>query len=183
MSWESHYHPTAEAMEKYKPWQYGEKFYKDETESHVREAELELLVYCLEDHSNDSTHSVIQSLSFMLRYLANTIQANEVAFAYDRWVKENGDLWYSGRNFDQAYESIEEIIDKELTMFVLFAKVIKTDSYFDPKSKFYEKKHEIIDCIGEFKEQVGNRVIHEITNDLKDFYEDPYAELKEELTN
>ena len=178
MSYEVHYHPTEEAMEKYKPWQYDEKFYKDETQDRVKTAELELLVYCLENHSEDLTYKVINQIKLFLQIIGQTIEEQEKAKAYDNWKKE-GELWYCGRDFENTWESIDDFIDLYLSTFTILAKVVPTANYFEVESEFFDKQKEIECRIEGFSDSVRDSVINKITEDLKEFKENPYSDLEE----
>ena len=180
MSWERHYNPTEEAMEKYKPWKFDDKFYKDETAEKVKKAEIELLVYCMEDHSKDYTPSVIEQLKFYLIYINSVVEDNTKSYIYKTWRENNKLEFYSD---SIQYDNADDFIKDNLEDLVLLCKVVKTDDYFRQDSNFYEKVRDLREKIEYFTESFHNIFIQKVEEDLKEFYKDPYAELKEELTN
>ena len=180
MSWERHYNPTEEAMEKYKPWKFDDKFYKDETAEKVKKAEIELLVYCMEDHSKDYTPSVIEQLKFYLIYINSVVEDNTKSYIYKTWRENNKLEFYSD---SIQYDNADDFIKDNLEDLVLLCKVVKTDDYFRQDSNFYEKVRDLREKIEYFTNSFHDIFIQKVEEDLKEFYEDPYTELKEELTN
>ena len=180
MSWERHYNPIEEAMEKYKPWKFDDKFYKDETAEKVKKAEIELLVYCMEDHSKDYTPTVIEQLKFYLIYINSVVEDNTKSYIYKTWRENNKLEFYSD---SIQYDNADDFIKDNLEDLVLLCKVVKTDDYFRQNSNFYEKVRDLREKIEYFTNSFHDIFIQKVEEDLKEFYKDPYTELKEELTN
>ena len=60
---------------------------------------------------------------------------------------------------------------------------MKTDDNFRQDSNFYEKVRDLREKIEYFTNSFHAIFIQKVEEDLKEFYKDPYTELKEELTN
>lgn len=166
MGYQATFTPTEEAMEKYKPNAF------DKTDEYIENSYNDLLIYCLQDHTNDSTKDCNFYIKLNLETLSNYIKRKEQNSAYLRW-KEDKDhqLWYCGWDKRENYSSYDKEDSTKYTLenLLLFCKVVQTEGYYVENTHFFDKLNSIKDSLDYFIEAIEDIEIHKIMEELDEF--------------
>lgn len=144
--------------------------YKDEDKckSQITDIKNELIVYCMQDHTEDGVNNVIKHITWDLKMLVSCIEDLEKIWINQRNKSENGDIWFCGWEFEQrndykGEENREEAYDWIFTSKVrelaLLSMVVKTPDYFDDCEKFFEKMRRIEECL-DFDDVISDYITH-----------------------
>ena len=166
MGYQATFTPTEEAMEKYKPAPF------DKTEENIDNIYYDLLVYCLQDHTNESTRDCYFYIKLELSLLGKYLKERERTSAYNRWKNdEDHYLWYCGWDKKESYSNFEEEKSTKHVIedLLLFCKVVPTEDYYKENSHFFDKLNSIKDSLDYFMEAIEDIEIHEIMEELDKF--------------
>lgn len=117
---------------------------------------LELLAYCMMDHSDKTIKEIICEINTNVKHLFNVLVKRYREEIYDT-IKADGQITFSGWEYAEVDEDAEHEIDTlseyVIEELILLATVVKTPNYFDESEMFCEKINsinqllDIEDCI------------------------------------
>ncbi len=115
------------------------------------QSKLDLCLYCMLDHSDKSTHTIISDIERNLRYIEYSIRSEVFRDTVKRCEKE-GELVYCGWDYssDEPDYEISEHRQRVLKTLSTLALVVKTPDYFKEQELFYDKMEDITSEIDAF---------------------------------
>lgn len=145
MGYEKFLKPTKEAIEELRRYACR----RDENLS--EQSKLDLCLYCMLDHSDKGTHTVISDIERLLRYIEYSIRGEVFRDTVKRCEKDD-ELVYCGWEYsrDEPDLDIDEHRQMTLKSLSTFAIVVKTPDYFKEQELFYDKMEDITSEIDAF---------------------------------
>lgn len=106
----------------------------------IAESTLDILMYCLQDHSNDNNRAIIKELALKVNYLFSVVK-EQAKFWIEQCIKENGELHLCGRQFSSFNNDIDIAWLKEKTLkdLLILAACVKTPDYLEDKEHYADK--------------------------------------------
>lgn len=158
----------------------------------AQEYKLALLIYAMQKSNDNDILRAVKDCAFNIKlYLGGLqleIDKREEQFAYDRWKEENGELWYCGNNYEDAYDLNEyrtNLINDTVENLAILKYCAESGNYFDEHNHHYEKVREIREILDNFETEMQEIKVAEIEKELKDYRvpDSDYNDIKEELEN
>lgn len=146
--------PTEEAISKIKPWNADRKddnmFFKNDL---LYESKMDILLYCLADHSSEGSYNLVRDLGFKLKYIMNLTYDETKEWCYRTW-KNDGEITFYGWRYSKEECGIDEewLYKNTIEKLLILSKIVKTPDYFDENERFFEKVQEICDEIDGYAE-------------------------------
>lgn len=129
---------------------------------------LELLVYCLKNHE-ENTSTKIGLIKTYLSGWYNMLEKNIKNTVYNDYTTDN-EITFYGWEFSRGASNVkEELITNTLEDLIILTDVIDTPDYFETQQKFYDKLNDIKDKLTYFEEEATNIIKHDIIDDLREY--------------
>lgn len=150
------------------PKEVVDKYQQAPSSTLKREWLLELIVYCLKKHE-ENTLTKIGLLQSYLGCWYNDIEKTVKNTIYKDYTADTEITFYGWEFSHDASNIKEELIDTTLESLIILADVIETPNYFETQQQFYDKLNDIKDKLTYFQEEAENIIKHDIMEDLNEY--------------
>lgn len=135
---------------------------------YIHESKMDIISYCMKDHSEDSFTAVYKTLKFKIDYLIQSIEEDYKSFI-EASIKDEGEIYFRGWQYagDNCNEiDLDSLKKNTLETLLMLALNVKTPDYFDEHELFYEKYNNIDSALS-FDDMVEDSIAHEFINMYK----------------
>lgn len=141
------------------------------TDKEVEVSKLELITYCMQDHTNETNREVIKKIQWLVGLHFEMLRQRCLSEIRER-VKKDGEMWFSGWEFSHTSDfDFFETVKNTVEHLVKLTVCVKTPDYFDEDEKFHSKWNEISEEI-DAEEIIYDIVGHEFIEEYSGYNEE-----------